>query len=61
MKQFLDSTRPFIQFVSILFAFVAAVKGITEFIPALNLVSIKGGDSQKLAIIAAALALAGKA
>ena len=58
IKSALDQTRPFISLVAILFAFLAAWKGLTELLPVLGQVWAPRGDTQHLAVIAAALALA---
>lgn len=58
LTDLLDSLRPFIMMVSILFAALAAWKGLSEIIPVLNQIFSPRGDAQRLAIVAAALALA---
>lgn len=58
ISDLLDSFRPFIMTVSILFAALAAWKALAEIIPVLNQVFSPRGDAQRLAIVAAALALA---
>jgi hypothetical protein len=60
MTQILTAARPFLAAASVLFALVAAVKGLTILIPALGgIVAIRGGLTEMCAL-AIACALAGK-
>jgi hypothetical protein len=54
----LGQLRPFVQMVALLFAFMAAFKGLAELLPVLNQIVAIKGDAQRLALIAGALALA---
>ena len=58
LRSILDQSRPFIMTVSLLIAFLAAWKTVAELLPFLNQVFSPKGDAQRLAIVAAALALA---
>jgi hypothetical protein len=59
MKAFLDSMRPFITTVAIMFAFLGALKGVAEMFPSIMPLTVKSGlRATDLAIIGAALALA---
>lgn len=58
----LAQLRPFIAMVALLFAFLAAFKGLGELIPILAQIWSPKIDTQRAAILAAALALvAGRA
>jgi hypothetical protein len=57
MTAILNSARPFIQATALLFALLAAIKGIQELIPALNIITIRG-TTQTYAILGGCLALA---
>lgn len=59
MSNFINATKPFIATVGVLFAFLAALKGVTEMFPTLSPVSVKATlKAVDLAVIGAALALA---
>ncbi len=58
--QILNALRPLVAFVALLFAVMAAWKGLTEVLPVLAQIFSPRGDAQRMAIIAGALALAAK-
>lgn len=53
----LGRLRPFVAMVALLFGVIAAYKGLAEIIPILNQIWSPRGDAQRMAILAAALAL----
>lgn len=58
----LGQLKPFVGMVALLFGFLAAYKGLAELLPVLNQIWSPRGDAQRMAILAAALALvAGRA
>jgi len=57
VTQFLTAMRPFIQTVSLLFALLAAIKGLQDLVPALSFIHISG-TAQGYAIIAGGIGIA---
>ena len=57
INSILSQLKPFVAMVALLFGVLAAAKGLSELIPALQQVFPIRGDAQRMAILAAALAL----
>ena len=61
LTQILTALRPIVGIASLLFAVLAAWKGLTELVPVLAQIVPVRGDAMRMAVIAGALALVGKA
>jgi hypothetical protein len=57
VTQILSACRPIVGFTALIFGVLAAAKGLTELVPVLGQVLPVRGDAQRMAILAAALAL----
>lgn len=57
INSILSQLKPFVAMVALLFGVLAAAKGLSELFPVVGQIIPIRGDAQRMAIIAAALAL----